>query len=47
MDASIDEDLELMYDGFSKLLGFTAIKQDRLYIGIEDPCFGVIRGFSV
>ena len=25
-----------MYDGFSKLPGFTAIKQDGLYIGIED-----------
>jgi len=26
-----------MYDGFSKLPGFTAVKQDGLYIGIEDP----------
>ena len=25
-----------MYDGFSKLSGFTAIKQDELYVGIED-----------
>jgi hypothetical protein len=32
-----------MYDGFSKLPGFTAIKQDGLYVGIEDPYFGVIR----
>jgi len=41
-DASIDENLELMYDGFSKLPGFTAVKQDGLYVGIEDPYFGVI-----
>ena len=33
-DASIDEDLELMYDGFSKLPGFTAINQDGFYVGI-------------
>jgi hypothetical protein len=39
----MDEDLELMYDGFSKLPGFTAIKQDGLYIGIDDPYFGVNR----
>jgi len=26
-----------MYDGFSELPGFTAIKQNGLYIGIEDP----------
>jgi len=32
-----------MYDGFGKLPGFTAVKQDRLYVGIEDPYFGVIR----
>jgi hypothetical protein len=32
-----------MYDGFSKLPGFTAIKQDGLYVGIEDPYFSVIR----
>ena len=32
-----------MYDGFSKLPGCTAIKQDGLYVGIEDPYFGVIR----
>jgi len=32
-----------MYDGFGKLPDFTAIKQDRLYVGIEDPYFGVVR----
>jgi len=32
-----------MYDGLSKLPGFTAVKQDGLYVGIEDPYFGVIR----
>ena len=31
-----------MYDGFSELLRFTAVKQDGLYIGIEDPDFGVV-----
>jgi len=31
-----------MYDGFSKLPGLTTVKQDGLYIGIEDPYFGVI-----
>jgi len=41
-DASIDDNLELMYDGFSKLPGLTTVKQDGLYIGIEDPYFGVI-----
>jgi hypothetical protein len=42
-DASIDENLELMYDGFSELPGFTAVKQNGLYIGIEDPDFGVLH----
>ena len=32
-----------MYDGFSKLPGFTAIKQDGLCVGIQDPYVGVIR----
>jgi len=32
-----------MCDGFSELPGFTAIKQNGLHIGIEDPDFG---GFS-
>ena len=32
-----------MYDGFSKLPGFTAVKQDGLYVGIEDPYFGFRR----
>jgi hypothetical protein len=32
-----------MYDGFSELPGFTAVKQDELCVGIEDPYFGVIR----
>ena len=31
-----------MYDGFSKLPDFTAVKQDGLYVGTEDPYFGVI-----
>ena len=31
-----------MYDGFNKLRGFTAVQQDGLYVGIEDPYFGVI-----
>ena len=31
-----------MYDGFSELPGFTDIKQDGLYVGTEDPYFGVI-----
>jgi len=35
--------LELIYDGFSELPGFTAVKQDGLYVSIEDPYFGVIR----
>ena len=43
MVASFDENLELMCDDFSKIPGFTAIKQDGLYVGIEDPYFGVIR----
>ena len=30
-DASIDENLELMYDGFSELPGFTAVKQNGLW----------------
>ena len=34
-------DEHLGVDGFSKLPGFTAIKQDGLYVGIEDPYFGV------
>jgi len=29
-----------MYDGFSELPGFTAVKQDGLYVGIEEPYFG-------
>ena len=41
-DASIDENLRLMHDGFSDLPGFTAVKQDGLHIGIEDPDFGVV-----
>ena len=32
-----------MYDGFGELPGFTALKQNGLYIGNEDPDFGVIR----
>jgi len=28
-----------MYDGFSKLPGFTAVKQDGLYVDIEDSYF--------
>jgi len=31
-----------MYDGFSKLRGFKAVQQDGIYVGIEDPYFGVI-----
>jgi hypothetical protein len=31
-----------MYDGFSELPGCTAVKQNGLYIGIEDPDFGVV-----
>ena len=31
-----------MYDGFGELPGFTAVKQNGLYIGIEDPDFGVV-----
>ena len=31
-----------MYDGFSELPGFTAAKQNGLYILIEDPDFGVV-----
>ena len=42
MDASIDENLQLMYDGFGELPGFTAVKQNELYIGTEDPDFGVV-----
>ena len=33
-----------MYDDFSELPGFTAVKQNGLYIGIEDPDFGVTLG---
>jgi hypothetical protein len=29
-----------MYDGFGKLPGFTAVKQDGLYVGVENPYFG-------
>ena len=32
-----------MYDGFSKFPGFTAVKQVGLYVGTEDPYFGIIR----
>ena len=32
-----------MYDGFGELPGFTAVKQNGLYFGTEDPDFGVIR----
>jgi len=35
VDASIDENLQFMYDSFGELLGVTAIKQKGLYIGIE------------
>ena len=35
-----------MYDGFSELPGFTAVKQKELYIGIEDPDFGVVRFYT-
>jgi len=28
-----------MYDGFGELPGFTVVKQNGLYIGIEDPGF--------
>ena len=31
-----------MYDGFGELPGCTAVKQDGLYIGTEDPDFGVV-----
>ena len=31
-----------MYDGFSELPGCTGLKQNGLYIGIEDPDFGVV-----
>jgi len=31
-----------MYDGFSELPGFTDVKQDGLYVGTEDPDFGVV-----
>jgi hypothetical protein len=34
-----------MYDGFSKLPVFRAIKQGGLYVGIEDPYFGVLQTF--
>jgi hypothetical protein len=27
---------------FGKLPGFTAVKQDGLYVGVEDPYFGDI-----
>jgi hypothetical protein len=32
-----------MYDGFGELAGFTAVKQNGLYIGTENPDFGVVR----
>jgi hypothetical protein len=32
-----------MYDGFGKLPGFTAVKQDGLYVGVENPYFGASR----
>jgi hypothetical protein len=41
-DASIDENLQLMYDGYGELPGCTAVKQNGLYVGIEDPDFGVV-----
>jgi hypothetical protein len=31
-----------MNDGFGKLPGFTAVKQDRLYVSVENPYFGAI-----
>jgi hypothetical protein len=34
--------LEFVNDAFGKLPGFTAVKQDGLYVGVEDPYFGVI-----
>ena len=43
MDASIDENLQLMCDGFRELPGFTTVKQGGFYIGIEDPDFGEIK----
>jgi len=36
-DASIDENVQLIYGGFSELPGYTAVRQNGLYIGIEDP----------
>jgi hypothetical protein len=41
-DTSIGENLEFVNDDFGKLPGFTAVKQDGLYIGVGDPYFGVI-----
>jgi len=32
-----------MYDDFSKLPGFAAVKQDGLHVGIEDPYLGGIN----
>ena len=32
----------MIYDGFGELPGYTAVKQNGLYIGIEDPDFDVI-----
>ena len=31
-----------MYDGFNELPGCTAVRQNGLYVGIEDPDFGVV-----
>jgi hypothetical protein len=31
-----------MYNGFGKLPGFRAVKQDGLYVSVENPYFGAI-----
>jgi hypothetical protein len=31
-----------MYDGFGKLPGFTAVKQDGLNFSVENPYFGAV-----
>jgi hypothetical protein len=32
------ESTKMMNDGFGKLPGFTAVKQDGLYVSVENPC---------
>ena len=32
----------MIYGGFGELPGCTAVKQDGIWIGIEDPDFGVV-----